>query len=147
MIVPSAVLKFSLFHGLTEEQAENIIPLMVQEEYNPDEIIITEGKSNDKIYFIVKGKVTATKRNTLLSYFCEGDSFGEMEVLDVMPANATIKAFSPVVVMAISNKALRTIYNIDVKTFSLLILNIARDFSRRLRKMDEKLASSPPIFI
>ena len=65
-----------------------------------------------------------------------------MEVLDVMPAVATIKALTPVKVMTFSNKALRAVYNIDVKTFSLMIMNLARDLSRRLRKMDEYITSS-----
>ena len=130
-----------------EEQIENIIPLMVREEFNPNDMIITEGKSNDKVYFIIRGQVSVTKKEIALSRFSEGEAFGEMEVLDVMPAVASIKAMTPVTVMTISNKALRAIYNIDVKTFSLIVMNLARDLSRRLRKMDEKLASLPPILV
>ena len=124
-----------------EEQIDNIIPLLVQEDYAPDDMIITEGKSNDKVFFILKGQVVITKKNVELVRFSEGDAFGEMEVLDVMPAVASIKAITPVTLMSISNKALRVIYNLDVKAFSLMIMNLARDLSRRLRKMDEKLTS------
>jgi CRP-like cAMP-binding protein len=142
MVDPSAFQKYALFGGLLEEQIENIIPLMVQEEFAPEEFIITEGKPNDKVYFILKGHVAVTKKEVSLSRFGEGEAFGEMEVLDVMPAVASIKALSQVTVMSISNKALRVVYNLDVKTFSLIIMNLARDLSRRLRKMDEKLAAS-----
>ena len=38
---------------------------------------------------------------------------------------------------AISNRALRDIYKADVSTFSMIIMNLARDLSRRLRRMDE----------
>ena len=141
MLKASVLQKYSLFGGLLEEQIENIIPLMVQEEYAPEEIIITEGKSNDKVFFILKGQVVITKKDVELARFSEGDAFGEMEVLDVMPAVASIRTITPVTLMTISNKALRVIYNLDVKTFSLMIMNLARDLSRRLRKMDEKLAS------
>jgi len=65
-------------------------------------------------------------------------------VLDVMPAAASIKSITSVKAMSMSNKALRDIYKIDVKIFSLMIMNLARDLSRRLRKMDEKLASVTP---
>ncbi|MCL2720458.1 MAG: cyclic nucleotide-binding domain-containing protein [Treponema sp.] len=141
MLKAASLQKYSLFGGLLEEQIENIIPLMVQEEYAPNEMIITEGKSNDKVFFILNGQVVITKKDVELTRFSEGDAFGEMEVLDVMPAVASIKAISPVTLMSISNKALRVIYNLDVKTFSLIIMNLARDLSRRLRKMDEKLTS------
>jgi CRP-like cAMP-binding protein len=142
MVQPETLRKYSLFGGLLEEQIESIIPLLEKENFGPDEIIITEGKPNDKIYFLIEGQVMVSKRDITLSRFGEGEAFGEMEVLDVMPAAASIKALSQVTVMSMSNKALREIYKIDVKIFSLIIMNLARDLCRRLRRMDEKLASS-----
>ena len=131
-----------------EDQIESIMPLMHQENFGPGEMIITEGKPNDKIFFLIEGQVTVTKGDVILSRFGEGEAFGEIEVLDVMPAVASIKSISPVKLMSISNKALREIYKLDVKVFSLMIMNLARDLSRRLRRMDEKLAaSSTPILI
>ena len=147
MIDASYFQKYSLFGGLLEEQIENIIPLMEQENFAPDEMIITEGKPNDKVYFIIKGQVAVTKKETQLARFSEGDAFGEMEVLDVMPAVASIKAVTPVTMMSMSNQKLRAIYNKDIKAFSLIIMNLARDMSRRLRKTDEKLALSTPILL
>jgi CRP-like cAMP-binding protein len=67
----------------------------------------------------------------------EGNTFGEMEVLDVMPCAATIKAVTDVTVITISNISLREIYKIDMKSFSLLLMNLARDLSRRLRVANE----------
>jgi CRP-like cAMP-binding protein len=84
--------------------------------------------------------VVVTKDETVITRFGEGEAFGEMEVLDVMPAIASIKSLSPIKAMSISNKTLREIYKIDIKIFSLIVMNLARDLSRRLRKMDEKLA-------
>jgi len=143
MVQPETLQKYSLFGGLLEEQIESIIPLMEKEKYLPDEMIISEGKPNDKIFFLIEGQVAVSRGNILLSRFGEGEAFGEMEVLDVMPSVASIKALSQVTVMSISNKALREIYKKDVKIFSLMIMNLARDLSRRLRKMDEKLVSTP----
>jgi CRP-like cAMP-binding protein len=139
--------KYALFGGMMKEQIENIMPLMTHEKFDPEEYIITEGKPNDKIYFLIEGHVAVTKKGINLYHFGEGEAFGEMEVLDVMPSIASIKALSPVIAMSISNKALREIYKLDIKTFSLIIMNLARDLSRRLRKMDEKLASSAPVMI
>jgi len=141
MVQPETLQKYSLFGGLLEEQIESIMPLMETETYEADEFIITEGKANDKIFFLIEGQVAVSKGDVALSRFGEGEAFGEMEVLDVMPAVASIKAVTKVTVMSISNKALREIYKIDVKIFSLMIMNLARDLSRRLRKMDEKFAT------
>ena len=126
-----------------DEQIESILSLMEQENFGPEEMIITEGKPNDKIYFLIEGQVAVIKEGVVLSRFSEGEAFGEMEVLDVMPSVASIKSLSPVTVMSISNKSLREIYRKDLKIFSLVLMNLARDLSRRLRKMDEKLAAGP----
>ena len=128
-----------------EEQIESILPLMQQENFSPGELIITEGNPNGKIYFLIEGQVAVIKGDIELSRFREGDAFGEMEVLDVMPSIASIKALTKVTTMSISNKALREIYKLDIKIFSLMLMNLARDLSRRLRRMDEKVASSSGI--
>ena len=125
-----------------EEQIEGILSFIKEEKFAPDELLITEGKQNDKIFFLIEGQVAVTRKEVLLAKFGEGEAFGEMEVLDVMPAVASIRAVTPVTVMTISNKTMREIYKKDIATFSLLLMNLARDLSRRLRKMDEKFAAA-----
>jgi len=145
MLQPSALQKYALFGGLMEEQIETLLPFMTEEKFETDDFIIIEGKSNDKIYFIIEGQASVLKKDIILTRFCEGEAFGEMEVLDVMPAAASIKALSPVTVMTISNKSLREIYKKDITIFTLVLMNLARELVRRLRKMDDRLASLPPV--
>jgi CRP-like cAMP-binding protein len=138
MVESQDLQRYSLFGGLLAEQIDQIRPLMEQETYQSGDDIILEGSPNDKIRFILDGKAEVLKGKTSLFEFGEGDAFGEMEVLDVMPSAATIRALSDTRVISISNRALREIYKVDIKTFALLIMNLARDLSRRLRNMDEK---------
>ncbi|MDR1239864.1 MAG: cyclic nucleotide-binding domain-containing protein [Treponema sp.] len=139
MVEPSALQKYSLFGGLMEDQIVRLLPLMEQERYQPGDIIMTEGELNDRIHFILSGRVDVYKGDVNLTEFKEGDFFGEMEVLDVMPTAATIKALCPVELMSISNRSLREIYKTDAKIFSMIIMNLARDLSRRLRRMDDRV--------
>ena len=139
MITLQTLQKYSLFGGLLEDQIEKILPLMELESYKSGTDIIVEGSPNDKIYFIINGEVSVLKGEAVLSSLVIGETFGEMEVLEVMPSVATIRSLTDVTTMSFSNKALRQIYKQDAKTFSLFIMNLARDLSRRLRKMDEKL--------
>jgi CRP-like cAMP-binding protein len=140
MVEPSTLQKYSLFGGLLEEQIQQILPLMELETYGPGENLIVEGAPNDKIRFIISGRVAVVKNDLILSEMGEGETFGEMEVLDVMPSAATIKTLAHTTVLSISNKGLRGIYKEDIHSFSLIIMNLARDLSRRLRRMDEKIA-------
>jgi len=132
--------KYSLFGGLLSEQIEQILPHVTDESYATGENIIMEGTPNDKIRFILEGRVEVAKQGVILSELGEGDTVGEMEVLDVMPSAATIRALTDTKVISISNKALREIYKTDIHSFSLVVMNLARDLSRRLRKMNEKAA-------
>jgi len=137
MVNAKMLQKYSLFGGLLEDQIEKIIPLMEQENYTPGNVIIAEGSPNNKILFIIEGRVSIIKGDTVIYDLAEGNTFGEMEVLDVMPCAATIKAVTDVTVMSISNIALREIYKNDIKSYSLLLMNLARDVSRRLRVANE----------
>jgi CRP-like cAMP-binding protein len=139
MIDPTALQKYSLFGGLLEDQIDRILPFMEHEIYSSGDVIIAEGTPNDRIRFIIEGLVAVVKDGVELATFKEGDFFGEMEVLDVMPSAATIVARKPTQVLSISNRALREIYKIDIKAFSLILMNLARDLSRRLRHMDERV--------
>jgi len=137
MVSAKILQKYSLFGGLTEEQLEKIIPLMEDEHYSPGAIIILEGTPNDKILFMLEGRVSIIKGKTIIYDLAEGNTFGEMEILDVMPSAATVKAVTDVTAISISNKSFHEIYKNDIQSFSLLLMNLARDISRRLRVANE----------
>jgi len=137
MVEPATLQKHSLFGGLLEEQIKMILPLMEHEQYQPGDVILVEGTTNDKIFFIVEGRVSIIRGNKIIYDLSEGNTFGEMEVLDIMPSAATVKAVTNVTAMSISFKSLREIYHNDIKSFSLLLMNLARDLSRRLRIANE----------
>jgi CRP-like cAMP-binding protein len=146
MVEASALQKYALFGGMTEEQIGKILPLMEDEKYEGGRDIIVEGKQNDKIYFIEEGRVAVVKEGIVLSEFGEGDTFGEMEVLDIMSSAATIKSITPLRLLAMSNKSLHEIYKTDPGLFAMIIMNLARDLSRRLRKMNDRaVKESPPV--
>ncbi|MDR0495263.1 MAG: cyclic nucleotide-binding domain-containing protein [Treponema sp.] len=133
MVDVKSLQRYSLFGGILEEQISKFIPLMVEERYSPDDVIIVEGIPNDRILFIVEGRVSIIKGGTVIYDLAEGNTFGEMEVLDIMPCAATIKAVTNVTVLSINNASLREIYRHDLKSYTLLLMNLARDLSRRLR--------------
>jgi len=142
MIEPDRLQKYSLFGGLLPDQIKQILPHVAEESYKAGEDIIAEGTPNDRIHFILDGNVAAIKHDITLIEFGEGDTFGEMEVLDVMPSAATIRALSDTRAISISNRALREIYKADIHSFALILMNLARDLSRRLRRMNEKVTEN-----
>ena len=145
MIESSNFRRYSLFDGLEQEQIDSILPLMNYEVYESGVEIITEGSQNGKIFFILEGLAIAVKGGVTLEKMGAGAFFGEMEVLDILPSAATVKAMALTNVMVLSLDALGEIYETDLKTYSFIIMNLARDLSRRLRRLDSYVANESPL--
>lgn len=137
MINIESLQKYSLFGGLLPADIDRVRAFLGKAAYAPGEVIIREGEANDRIHFVLEGRVEVSKAGRPLLEIAEGETFGEMELLDVMPAAATIKALAPTIVATISNRAIRDIFDTDTRIFAFIIMNLARDLSRRLRRMDE----------
>jgi CRP-like cAMP-binding protein len=144
MIETTVLKKYSLFDGLSQEQIDSILPLMQQEIFEAGTDIIVEGTQNSKICFILEGRIAVVKSGVVLEEMGEGSFFGEMEVLDVMLSAATVKTLAETRVMILSIDALGEIYETDLKTYSFIINNLARDLSRRLRRLDKMLVKDSP---
>lgn len=137
MIAASALKDYSLFGGLLPEEIEALRPLLGQESYEAGTDIMTEGRPNDRIHFILEGEVVVEKGGVSLIRLSEGDTFGEMEFLDVMPAAASVRALVKSTVATISNHALHELSKTSMRAFAIVVMNLARDLSRRLRRMDD----------
>lgn len=138
MITTETLQKHSFFGGLTDEQLKaNVLPRLEYRDFETGTDVITEGQKNDSIYFIMDGSVDILKAGKTIAVLGEGQTVGEMELLDVMPAAATVRARQPVKTAVISNCAIYQIYCESCEVFSMLVMNLARDLSRRLRQMDE----------
>lgn len=137
----------SLFGGLTVEELCLIKSCFKEEEYAPGEAILRQGDSNDRVFFITTGSVEIVKHaqdehspDRHISTLEAGDTFGEMELIDIQPCAASAIATSEVVVLTFTGYDLYRLSKTHLKTYSMIIMNLAREISRRLRKTDETLA-------
>ena len=135
-MISSVLSQYSLFNGLEQEQIERVLPFMEHEVYEAGTDIIVEGSYVGRIRFIVDGHVAVIKAGMVLTEFGDGAVFGELEVVDVEPAEASVKALTATKVMTLSVDALGELYEQDIKTYSFILMNLARNISRRLRRMD-----------
>ncbi|MDR2447453.1 MAG: cyclic nucleotide-binding domain-containing protein [Treponema sp.] len=136
LIAPKILQKYSLFGGLSSGQIEGMLPYMEYKIFQAGEVIMSEGVYNDRVYFILEGKVEVRKNNVTLAELREGDAFGEMELIEIVPIVATIRALDKTATLSLSNRKLHEIYKNDISTFAMVIMNLARELSRRLRHMD-----------
>jgi CRP-like cAMP-binding protein len=140
--------RYSLFGGITCEAFEVIRPLIHTVHYEPGEVIIHEGAVNDRIYCICKGAVEIVKRSVdrrdgamrRITEMRTGDTFGEMELIDIQPCAATVRATEETWALTLSNHDLYRVSRTDMKTYALIMMNLARELSRRIRQMDDLIA-------
>ena len=63
-----------------------------------------------------------------------------MSIVDIQPRSATVRALAPSRLLRISAADLDALYRFDLRSYSLIVLNLARELSRRLRVADGILA-------
>jgi CRP/FNR family cyclic AMP-dependent transcriptional regulator len=68
------------------------------------------------------------------------DCFGEMSLIDLQARSATVRVLAPSRLLRVTSEDMDALYRHDLKSYTLIVLNIARDLSRRLRVTDGILA-------
>jgi CRP/FNR family cyclic AMP-dependent transcriptional regulator len=140
----------TLFGGISDEDIEKIIPLLKEENFSKGEFILKEGEEGDRLYFLCKGSVEVLKEihtetgliQKRLAILSMGDTFGEMELIDIQHCAASVRALEKVSALTLSNADMYRIYKSNLEVFTMIVMNIAREISRRLRKMDALVGSS-----
>lgn len=134
-----------LFGALPEDVLEHLAAHLEIVEVNPGTYLFREGDHAGCMYVVLQGDMEVLKRSktgtdTRVAVLGPSDWFGEMGVIDVQARSATVMAASPGRLIKMTSKDLDRLYRHDVKAYSLIVLNIAREMSRRLRVADGILA-------
>ncbi len=139
--------KHSMFGGLTDDQLMLIHDYLDETTYTKGTCILKQGEPNNTVHFIVEGEISIQKhpeeneeQERIIATLHAGDSFGEMELIDIQPCAASAVCLTDVTIISLSNKDLYKLSTTNLKTYTMLILNLARDISRRLRSTDNLLA-------
>jgi CRP-like cAMP-binding protein len=136
--------EIGLFGGLGEDVLAFVAGLGVQE-VAAGTVVFKEGDSGREMFVILDGEVEVLRRSkrgheTRVAILGPNDWFGEMSILDVLPRSATTRVLAPSRLLRLTSHDLDGLYRKDLKSYALLVLNIAREMSRRLRVADGLLA-------
>ena len=142
--------------GIKRDTFEKFAAFAKYREYEPGDTIIKEGEQKDEILLIEKGQVEVFKSgakgdsgsqkianlagsNKLYDLY-QGDVLGEMSLIDVEPASATVKAASEVGIWSMDRLEFNATLGENLEAWNTILANIARILSRRLRDTTAKLA-------
>ncbi|KYF85615.1 protein kinase [Sorangium cellulosum] len=137
--------EIGLFGGLGDHVLQGLAATLELLELQPGAVAFREGDSGREMFVLLAGEMEVLKRSkrdveARVAVLGPSDWFGEMSILDVMPRSATVRAIAPSRLMRVTAHDLDALYRRDLKSYTLLVLNIAREMSRRLRVADSLLA-------
>jgi CRP-like cAMP-binding protein len=144
-VIAAQLREIGLFGALSDEILDHLVKTLHDKRIGPGESVFKEGDPAKEMYVLLDGEMEVLKksrrgRDQRVAILGPSDTFGEMSVIDMQPRSATVRALAPSRVLRISTEDMDALYRHDLKSYTLIVLNIARDLSRRLRVTDSILA-------
>lgn len=135
-----------IFAGLEEAAINLLWERAVETRVPAGSAIVREGEIGNRFFLVGKGSVTVCKHcgqpiEIELARLGVGDFFGEMCILETLPRAATVLAVTDATLYSLTSMAFYHLYEVMPGQYSILVLNIARDLSRRLRHLDDVFAA------
>jgi len=137
--------EIGLFGALSDETLEHLASVLQRKNVAPGTTIFQEGDHGHDMFVVLDGEVEVLKksrrgRQQRVAILGPSDMLGEMSIIDVQPRSATVRALAPTRLLRIAAEDLDALYRHDLKAYAIVVLNVARDLSRRLRVTDGILA-------
>ena len=145
--IPGQLREIGLFGGLDDETLQVLARELPIERITVGTRVVNEGDPAREMFVVLDGELEVLKKSrssaseVRVAMLGPSSWFGEMSILDVQPRSASVRALAPSRVMRVSAESVdRLLYRRDLKAYSLFVMNIARELSRRLRVADGILA-------
>lgn len=135
-----------LFGALSDEVLDYLAQTLETVRIAPGEPVFREGDAFAReMYVVLEGEMEVTKRSRRgrdlrVAILGPSDTFGEMAMIDMQARSATVRALAPSRLIKMTSENMDGLYRFDLKSYTLIVLNVARDLSRRLRVADGILA-------
>ena len=134
-----------LFGALSDDVLTFLAGMLTVVEPTAGETIFREGEEASAMFVVLAGEMEVMKKSRAavdarVAVLGPGDWFGEMSIVDIQPRSATVRALAPGRLIRITAADLDALYRHDVRSYAIIVLNLARELSRRLRVADGILA-------
>jgi CRP-like cAMP-binding protein len=138
--------RIPIFAGLPDRVMGLIADTMRVVNVVPGAQLLREGEHARSMFVVREGELQILKRGKAgteykLATLKTGDVVGEMALIDIQPRSATARAVGQATLYVLDLAEIGKLYTSDVEAYALLVLNISREISRRLRVADDVLAN------
>ncbi|HSN14990.1 MAG TPA: cyclic nucleotide-binding domain-containing protein [Anaeromyxobacteraceae bacterium] len=137
--------KSALFELLSSAELDVLGHLARPVRFAPGERVVHEGEVGGALYVLASGQVEVLRRaadgaEKVLAVLEAPAAFGEMSLIDREQRGATVRARSDCVALELAAEDLASFRKHSRDGFTLVVVNIARLLSSRLREANARLA-------
>ncbi len=141
--------KIQLFSSLSDEELRLVGDKLIVKRFRKNEIILQEEDTHEYMYIILEGRVkvvqtTEDGKEILLAIHQQGDSFGEMSLIDGKTSPATVVAKENSSAVIISKKDFHFLIETQKKVLNNLLLILCsryRESWEKIQMLNYKNAS------
>jgi CRP-like cAMP-binding protein len=133
-----------IFHDLKGRNLDILFDFLEERKWDVGEVICTEGELGRSLYVIRDGEVEVLRRSSHgndvpIVRLGPGECFGEMTLVELQPRSASVVVKKKAVTYSLTNLDLWNLYKADNFAYVIILQNITRMLSRRLRKADGRI--------
>jgi CRP-like cAMP-binding protein len=136
-----------IFAGLHATALSMIADAAEETPFHAGDIVVREGEPGNRMFIVYSGRVEIVKHltqphETVLAVFGPKNFVGEMSIIECVARSASVRAVDDTFLFALKGTDLYHLFKRHPDQYAIVILNIARDLSRRLRAIDEMFAAA-----
>lgn len=130
-----------LFGGLSDEALDQLARELKVVRHEAGVQVMREGENAREMFVVLAGELEVMRHSRTgvegrIAVLGPGNWFGEMSLIDPQPRSASVQTIAPTVLLRMASDDLDRLYRRDLKAYTLVVLNIARELARRLRVAD-----------
>ena len=133
--------KIPVFEGLSSNDISHIERILHCREYQPDEVIFSQGTPGFGMYIIEDGSVTIVSEPSMkiMAELQSGDFFGELALLDDSPRSATAMAKTSCRMLCFFQSDMFDLISRKPQIGVKILLCLARTIGERLKRANEEI--------
>jgi len=131
-----------MFGGLGDEELKALAALFEERRFERGQVIFQEGDLGREMFYLRQGEVsilTTASSGELeeVARLGAGQCFGEMALIEIAPRSACVRAVEPLLTLVLTARDLHELRKAYPDAYTLIVMNLARELSRRLRRLDK----------
>ena len=132
-----------IFGGLEDPGLERIIRMMEQQTFPVGTVVVKQGESGRSMYVVRSGELIVKRRAlggpVRVVRLKSGEFFGETTLIELHSMDSSVVVERSATLYRLTNKDLYRLYQEDAPAYTMVVMNLARELSRRLRKAEQRI--------